>query len=233
MTESSQRILKPVAVVLGLVLLAGAGSQITLEQAEATIEWIRSAGAVGALVYSVIYALGTVTAMPASWLQGGAGFLYGPFYGPLFAWLVGTGIGVLNFVLGRTLLRSWVEARMANHPRFQAIDSRIGQDGIWLVALLRLPPLSPHNPLSYALGLTQIRTRDYILGTLLGSLPAVAIWANVGASLEAIGALIDGSASSSQSYVSLVGLSLTLAATVAVTLYARKALNEALVTEEA
>jgi len=219
---------KPIAAATLLVLVLAAGSQVSIEQAVRLVDWIRTAGPAGALVYSAVYTFGTVAALPASWLQGGAGFLWGPVWGPLFAWLVGTAVGTLNFLLGRTLLRSWVEEKAKDHPRFAAIDGAIGEDGLMLVILLRLSPLSPHNIVSYGLGLTPINLRTYVMGTLLGSMPAVVIWSTLGASLEAFAALLDGSAAAGSGTPWILALVLTAFATVGVTVFARRALSNAL-----
>ncbi|MEO6865912.1 MAG: VTT domain-containing protein, partial [Gemmatimonadaceae bacterium] len=46
------------------------------------------------------------------------------------------------------------------------IDSTATRGGIKLVALLRLSPVLPYTVLNYALGVTRISTRDYIVGTM-------------------------------------------------------------------
>jgi uncharacterized membrane protein YdjX (TVP38/TMEM64 family) len=58
--------------------------------------------------------------------------------------------------------------------------SRLAQDGWRLVCVLRVSPVMPFAMTSYALGLTGISQRAYLLGTL-AALPALLGYVTVGA----------------------------------------------------
>jgi uncharacterized membrane protein YdjX (TVP38/TMEM64 family) len=91
------------------------------------------------------------------------------------------------FVAGRTLLRTVVARRLETRPRFAALDQAVGRYGLRLVALARLSPLLPFNLLNYAFGLTQVRTRDYVIGSWLGMLPGTAAYCYLGAAAGSLG----------------------------------------------
>ena len=84
--------------------------------------------------------------VPGSMLTLGAGFLFGVVRGTI-AVSVGSVLGATAaFLIGRTLLRGWIEKRIAAYPRFQAIDRAVGTEGFKIVLLVRLSPGLPVQP---------------------------------------------------------------------------------------
>lgn len=192
-----------------------------------TITWLQHAGPVGVLVFSVLYGFATVAMVPASWAHGTAGFLYGPLFGPLFALLLATFFSSVNFWLGRTLFRTWVEDRLLSRPRFAAVDALIGERGLMLMILLRISPLSPFNPLSYVMGATRVRFVDFLVGTLIGGSLPVFVWSSLGATVTDIGALIAGEAAG-PGWLQTFGLVVTVIASLVATHFAKQALDRAM-----
>lgn len=190
------------------------------------ITWIQNAGPLGHVVFAVGVFVYTVLMLPASWSHTTAGFLYGPIGGLLVASLFSTVFSSVNFLLGRTLFRDWVTRRTANNWRFRALDDQIAEQGAWMVLLLRLPPVSPFNPMSYALGATKVRYRDFLLGTWAGSLLPVTLFTQLGASLSDLAAFFAGEAAG-PGWLQWVGLAITVVVTLIVTRYAKAALDKA------
>jgi len=129
-------------------------------------EWVQSLGIWGPLVFAAGYAIATVAMIPGSALTLIAGGIFGlgTGFGTVF---VGASVGAtLAFLVSRYVARGWVEHRLEDHEKFAAIDRAVGNQGLKIVALLRLSPLFPFNLLNYALGLTSVRLRDYVLAHL-------------------------------------------------------------------
>lgn len=225
LTRLDRRIAAVAAVIVGLATLywLPIGPWFM-----AAVDWVQTAGPAGVAAYAGLYLVVTLLMLPASWIQAGAGFLYGPVLGVLFAWTLSTGFGTINFLLGRTLLRDWVSRRLAHRPLHQALDRAVGEDGIYLVVLMRLSPLSPYNVMNYAFGLTRVRLRHYLLGSALGSLPPITAYAVLGSTLVDLQAMLQGDVSGQAVWMPWVVIILTLIATVLVTRYARTALRDAL-----
>ena len=160
---------------LGLSDAAGAADRLTHAAAEAgPLGWLGFAAAQAAVAM--------VGVIPASMLGIAAGAVYGFWLGFALAAIGTIGGGWLAFKLARSLLRPWVErlirARAAG--RLAGLDAAVGRDGWRFVCLLRISPVMPFALTSYALGLTEISGRDYLLGTL-ASLPALAGYVAIGA----------------------------------------------------
>jgi uncharacterized membrane protein YdjX (TVP38/TMEM64 family) len=195
-------------------------------------EWIEGAGLVGAVVYAATYVVATVLLLPASLLTLGAGFAYGPLAGTLLVSPVSVMAATIAFLLGRTVARGWIAARVMRDPRFAAVDAAIEREGLTIVILLRLSPILPFGLLNYALGLTRVRLRDYVLGSFIGMLPATFLYVYLG-SLVTTAASLGSSAATAgrgQQMIYWSGLAATVLVTVFVTRLARRALSAALET---
>src|SRR5438034_373435 len=196
------------------------------------VAWIRGAGVTGMLLFAFAYVLACVLFLPGSILTLGAGFAYGVGAGTPLVWLSANAGAALAFVLGRTLLRGWVALRVNANPRFAAIDRAVGQQGFKIVLLTRLSPVFPFNLLNYAFGVTRVRFRDYVLGSLLGMLPGTVMYVYLGSLVTSLTQLAAGRASggAAQQGFYLGGLVATVAVTLYVTRVARRALAEATAT---
>src|SRR5690606_37671058 len=81
----------------------------------------------------------------------------------------------------RYLARNWVEKRLKDSRKFQALEKAVGKDGWQIILLSRISPILPHSVVSYASGLTRISLRRYALASFVGFLPLSAAYAYVGA----------------------------------------------------
>ena len=195
------------------------------DQARALIEKVHGAGALGVVLFVAVYLVAPVVLLPASVLTLGAGFLYGRLYGTLLASPVSVAAASIAFFLGRTLARRAVERRLKSDRRFSAIDKAVADNGFKIVFLLRLSPVIPFNLLNYALGLTQVPFRTYLLASFLGMLPGTFLYVSLGAAATSAADLGKAHGPSAALWV---GLAATAAVVVVITLIARRALQRAL-----
>lgn len=135
--------------------------------------WASAAGAAAPVLIFVTYVVATLVPIPRTVFSLASGLLLGPVVGVTVA-LIATGISaLLSFALARSLGRRMV-ARHLDRAPVQAVNERL-TDGGWLaVASLRLIPAVPFLPTNYACGLSFVRTRPYLAGTMIGSLPGTA-----------------------------------------------------------
>lgn len=195
------------------------------------VEWVRQAGVPGALTFGGVYVGATVLLLPASVLTLGAGFVWGPFVGFAVVLPSATLAATVAFLLGRTVARGWVQRRVADNPRFRAIDEAVGSGGFRMVLLLRLSPLFPFNLLNYMLGLTRVSARDFILGSIIGMAPGTFMYLYLGSLVTSASQLLSGerpSAGPLGTALYAVGLIATIVVTVWITRTARAALSKTL-----
>lgn len=217
-----------------IVLAAVAAAVVLLPVREWTVSlvtWIRSLGSVGVAVYAIVYMLSPVIMFPASLLTLAAGFLYGPLWGTLLVSPVSVIGSTLAFLLGRTVARERIKRRIESNARFSAIDAAVETTGLKVVFLLRLSPIFPFTLLNYALGLTRVRLRDYILGSFLGMLPGTFLYVYLGSSVANITSLASHKTASGGVAEHLLfwgGLVATILVVVLVTRTARQVLDRSL-----
>lgn len=193
----------------------------------AALGWLEGAGPLGALLFGLLYVAAVVGGLPASLLTLGAGYVYGPFLGAAIVWPSATIGAVIAFLLGRSVLRSSVEAKLSAHPKFAALDDALADGGLSLVTLVRLSPAFPFNVINYAFGVTSVSLRDYALGSLVGMLPGTFMYVYLGSTLGSLQQVFSGSVDAGAGGQVLRGLGLvaTVAVTVLVTRRARAALD--------
>lgn len=166
-------------LTVGLPLLLGVGLALPhlfdgnlQHQAVAVLRAARGHGGAGiALVFLAQLVIAASGVLPASLLGIAAGALYGVAAGFAVA-AAGTLAGaLLAFAVARSLLRPFVARLLARRPRLHRMDAALAADGWKLVCLLRISPVMPFAITSYALGLSAVRFRAYLLGTIASLLP--------------------------------------------------------------
>jgi uncharacterized membrane protein YdjX (TVP38/TMEM64 family)/rhodanese-related sulfurtransferase len=172
-----------VALLLGGVVIVIA-NYTAMDSATVDV-WVKEAGAVGPIVFIVVYAIGTVLLVPGPLFMLVSGALYGPVYGTFYS-LTGVMIGAaIAFLIARFIAADWLEAKIGG--RLKRLKEGVEQEGWRFVAFLRLVPVFPSILINYALGLTRIKFSHYFFTSYICKLPAVAAYVYVGhAGLEAI-----------------------------------------------
>ncbi len=221
-------------LLLGAALITGCGLALfftpTRAWSIAFIEYVQGLGLVGFFLYALAYVFGTVFLFPGTLLTLGSGFLYGPVWGTLLVSPASVAGATLAFGLARTVARRWVVEKVQKYPRFAAIDRAVEKDGFKTVLLLRLQPVNlPFAVLNYALGLTSVRLRDYILASWLGMLPATILYVYAGSVVRDLAGILRGGYSgvaSWQKFLFWGGLLATGVLVIFLTRLARRALEE-------
>ena len=199
------------------------------------VEWIRTLGFFGSLLYFLVYVLGTVLVVPGTALTLGSGLLFGVLWGTILVSLASVLGATIAFLIARSFGREWTLKRIERYPKFKMIDRAIGENGFQLVLLMRLQLVFlPFAILNYALGLTRVRLRDYVLASWIGMLPATTLYVYIGTSLKGISDLLQGKAPAASHWHQMLfwsGLVLSAGFVAVVTKIAKKALRSHLGSE--
>ncbi len=194
----------------------------------------REPGRLGPLVFIAGYIIATVGFIPGSLLTLAAGAIFGLVKGTIFVFF-GASLGAIGaFLVARYGARRWVEAKLESKPRFRTIDKAVAQQGGKIVFLLRLSPIFPFNLLNYALGLTKVRLRDYVIACF-GMIPGTFLYVYYGKALGNLAAVASGAKVERDTgywVVLSLGLLATVAVTAIVTRIAKRALSQEVATQE-
>jgi uncharacterized membrane protein YdjX (TVP38/TMEM64 family) len=136
-------------------------------------------GAWGPVLFIVAYVVAALTLAPAFLLTFAAGAVFGLWRGTVLVY-VGAVLGssavfALASPLARSRLLRWID----RDPRVAAVRLALVGDAVWVMFLLRLSPLVPYVLLNYALALSGVRYRDFLLATV-GMLPAIVMYVYYG-----------------------------------------------------
>ena len=194
------------------------------------LQWIDGLGAVGAIAFMIVYIVATVAFIPGSVLTLGAGVVFGVVLGSIYVF-IGATIGATGaFLVGRYLARGWISQKIAGNEKFAAIDNAIGREGLKIVLLTRLSPVFPFNLLNYALGITGVSLKDYVMGSV-GMIPGTIMYVYLGSlagNIATIGSAEQPTNPAITWAIRIIGFIATVAVTVYVTKVARKALDESI-----
>lgn len=193
----------------------------------ALAERLRGMGAAGVVLFVTVYVVAEVALVPGSLLTLVAGFAYGPVKGLLVASPASVLAAVTAFLLSRTVLRRWAQARLAHTPTGRAIVRAVSRNAFKLILLLRLSPMIPFNILNYALGLSDARMGPYIVASFVGMLPGTWLYVYLG-SLAPTAARLSHSGRDgglARIVLTIVGLAATVGAVALATRAARSALK--------
>ncbi|HYI09186.1 MAG TPA: TVP38/TMEM64 family protein [Thermoanaerobaculia bacterium] len=176
------RIAKIVAIALVLAAFVVAVRMLPVgDWLESFKTWVQGQGAMGFVLYILVYAVCCVFLVPGLALTLGSGAIFGVLAGSLVN-LTGATIGAtLAFVLARTVLRKRVERTTANNAKFRALDRAITREGTKILWLVRLSGFPPFTWVNYAFGLTGIRLLPYVVITFLGIIPGTIAFTYAGA----------------------------------------------------
>lgn len=219
------RLRSGIILIVVLIVLAILGRYLGASVAP-FVQAVDRLGPLGPIAFIVGYVIACVALVPASLLTLAAGAIFGIVWGTIYT-VVGASVGaVAGFLIARYAARGLVERRLAGNARFAAIDRAVGVEGLKIVTLLRLSPVVPFSLLNYALGLTQVRLADYLVG-MIGIVPGTLLYVyygKVGGDLAALAGGARPSGGVASVVLLIVGLLATIAVTVLITRAARRAL---------
>ena len=135
--------------------------------------WAGQAGMAAPALLFAAYVVATLVPIPRTVFSLASGLLLGPAVGVSVALGATAVSALLSFGLARSLGRRLV-SRHLTRARVRAVDERLTGGGWLAVASLRLIPLVPFLPTNYACGLSSVRPRPYLAGTVVGSVPGTA-----------------------------------------------------------
>ncbi len=162
------------------------GSYLKLELIQQNIgdlrNWYAENPLLTGLIYFTIYVVATALSVPGAVLLTLAGGALLGFWNGLLLVSFASSIGAtLAFLVSRTLLRDWVQARFSR--QLKSVNAGFERDGAFYLFSLRLVPIAPFFVINLVMGLLPISARRYYWVSQLGMLPATAIFVNAGTQL--------------------------------------------------
>jgi len=170
-------------MLLGLFLVYYNWGFIHNLEIDGVVEFIREKSYISVILYLGIYAIKPLLLIiPTNMVALVGGGLFGPIKGFIFTMIGFTISGTIAFYLARVLGRDFVAGIL--RKRFNKLENMMQESGFKYLFILRLPPVIPYDPLSYACGLTNISYKDFILASLIGVIPETICYSIIGTSFK-------------------------------------------------
>lgn len=164
-----------VAIVMAVAFLIGTGLLV----GRGWVEWgfalaeRHAASPLGAAVVLATFVFGSQLLVPVTLMIALTAAIAGPLLGFTYAMAGACAAGSVTFLIGRVLGRRRV--RHVAGRRLASLSVRLGQHGVVAMALIRLLPIAPFSLVNLVAGVSEIRLRDFILGSVIGLAPGVAL----------------------------------------------------------
>lgn len=170
-------------VITLIVLKVRYGRSMKHTEFELLKRLFHSYGKWSKLIFLLIYGLKPlVVIIPASVLSIAAGTFYGPLYGTILS-VIGVFLaGTTGFYLARFLGKDFVDKMLKG--KVAKIEGDIEKRGFEIILFMRLSVIFPLDVLSYAAGLSKIKYKDFILGTVLGTFPEMVAYSYLGTNIH-------------------------------------------------
>jgi uncharacterized membrane protein YdjX (TVP38/TMEM64 family) len=161
-----------VIVALGVIAeRTGLVAQLSQERVRATVEQL---GPLGALVFVALFVVGELVHVPGFVFVGAAILAYGRLLGGVLGYVGALAAVAVTFLVVRAIGGQALAS--IEQPRVRAWLSRVDDRPVLVIAGLRTV-LIMTPALTYALALTRVRFRDYMVGSALGLVLPIAAMA--------------------------------------------------------
>lgn len=160
-------------VIAAIAVSVGVPSRGELQEAFARAGWWAPA------LFAAMYAAATLSPLPKAIFTLAAGALFGLGEGLVVVVVGATAGAVAAFWIGRALGRDAVHQMTGR--RMGRLEERLARRSLLVVLAARLVTVVPFTALNYLAGVTTLRMRDFLLGTVVGMLPATTAYVTVGA----------------------------------------------------
>lgn len=164
-------------------VLVGGGMLLATGQLAGFQQYLQSLGFwAPAVSITLMVAESLFVPVPVTIIMVANGLVFGVWTGMLVSLAGGLAGASAAYAVGRLLGRRLV-TRLLPAASLREADRLMARYGTWAIVLERWIPGVPADPMSYAAGLTRIPVRTFLLLTLAGLVPAIAVTAYLGAEI--------------------------------------------------
>lgn len=164
---NSKTTLKLIMLAVGLSIIVAGLTFNQFASLKELSETIQGSGYIGHFIFVFAYVIATLLVLPSTAFNLAGGAIFGNVEGLLLTSLASLIAAIVAFGLARRLGKDYFERYIPKD--LGNLNRQLKSGGLQYTFAARLFPLIPYGIVSFAAGLSQIRKRDYILGTLLGT----------------------------------------------------------------
>ncbi|MGD8320864.1 MAG: VTT domain-containing protein [Gemmatimonadota bacterium] len=220
-------------MVAGVVLWAVVALGRDVARHVAAMEaWVAAQGALGPILFGLLFVAVTSLLFPESVLSMAAGALFGLTEGFVVVLVASLVAAVLQHQVARRLLEAPIERWVEGRPSLDVLQRAVLHDEVRLQALLRLTPLNPAS-VSYLMGAAGVRLGGFVM-TCLAFVPMLFVETYFGYAGKHVAGMAGsmGHGVLVHDIVGGLGLAVSILVVVRISRMARRAVEEAVEREE-
>jgi len=179
-----RRLLAVLAAALGLAAIwrwTPLGDWLSLERLAQMGQMLRHQP-LAPLITLSLFTIGGLVMFPVTVLVVATAMIFGPVAGILHSLGGCLASAAAGYGCGRLLGRGTV--RNLAGGSLNRVSRWLSSRGVWTIALVRNLPVAPYTVVNLVAGASNIRLRDFLLGTLVGMFPGILALNLFGASLQ-------------------------------------------------
>ena len=170
-------------IAVGVVFITFNWKTIRNLNIETVVDFVKEKGTYSMLIYILIFTLKPfMIIIPSNILVICGGIIFGPFKGLLLSmlgfWISATVAFYVSRILGKDFVQGIVGKKFIN------LDKKLKNSVFKVVFLLRIVPIIPYDPLSYACGFTNISYFNFVSASVFGVLPETFCYIVMGKSIS-------------------------------------------------
>lgn len=160
---------------------------ISLEQIK---DWVLKNNKWAAIIYMLTFIILPIFFFPVPVIVVAGGSLFGLVKGSIYTFIAVIINTTIMYFLGKFLFKDFVNLFVDKHVSKKIKNSLFSNNQRVLslvLFIIRLSPIFSYNLVNYISGITEIKFIPYILTTLLGVLPGIIVFINIGENVLNIG----------------------------------------------
>lgn len=160
---------------------------ISIEQIK---NWVLINNKWAAIIYIITFIILPIFFFPVPVIVVAGGSLFGLVKGSIYTFMAVIVNTTIMYFLGRFLFKDFVNSFVENHVSEKIKNALFSknQKVLSLVSfIIRLSPIFSYNLVNYISGITEIKFIPYILTTIIGVLPGIIVFINIGENVLKIG----------------------------------------------
>lgn len=170
-------------IIIAILILVSKYVDFSNFSPEIISKKIREFGHLSSFIYLLILSILPLFLFPDSVIVIAGGMVFGLFWGTILT-SVGSLIGALiAYYLAKYLGSGFVKRFVGK----DLVEMTSGKSGFFLILILRLVPLFPFKVVSYSAGLAEVDTKEFTIATIIGSMPGILVYVNLGDKVNRIG----------------------------------------------
>lgn len=175
-----------IGILIFVAVLYGLSRLPLADYLNAMIQWFRGFGIWAPIVYYIFFALTSSWMFPVFMLSICGGILFGPWVGLLVITAGNLTSFVIMFLLARFTAKEWFAEKFSNHQKVQALLKVVEAEGWRMIFMLRAVPIVHTIVLNISCGISSVKVKDFVIGSVLGVLPLLGIYVYIGTLTDSV-----------------------------------------------